>query len=53
MSIKKIKEKIKAFLLRLPSGVYDAMKEKAVKENRSMNSEIIVAIKKHLGVKNG
>lgn len=32
------------FMLRLPEGMRDVLKQKAGKERRSMNSEIILAI---------
>ncbi len=38
----------KAFTLRLPDDLYEAMQLLAKENERSMNGEIILAIKKHL-----
>lgn len=41
------------FMLRLPDGMRDAIKESAKKNNRSMNAEIVVALEMFLGVTGG
>ena len=41
------------FMLRLPDGMRDAIRESAKKNNRSMNAEIVVALEMFLGVTGG
>ena len=41
------------FMLRLPDGMRDAIKESAKKNNRSMNAEIVVALEMFLSVTGG
>jgi hypothetical protein len=41
------------FMLRLPDGMRDAIKESAKKNNRSMNAEIVVALETFLDIIGG